>query len=66
MTTVLKMKVNSQEAPVLLDSGSSITVVPETMVAHAQRTGERVAIRAFGAKKSYCCPWLRYPLKLVR
>ena len=49
--TVLSMKVNSQEASVLLDSGSSITVVPEPMVAQARRTGDTVAVKAFGAKK---------------
>ena len=62
--TVLKMKVNSQEAPVLLDSGSSITVVPETMVAHAQRTGERVAIRAFGAKEKLLLPMAEVPFEV--
>lgn len=46
----LSMMVNSQEASVLLDSGSSITVVPESMVAQGQRTGDTVAVRAFGAK----------------
>ena len=50
--TVLKMKVNSQDASVLLDSGSSVTVVPENMVAQAQRTGDTVAVRAFDAKKT--------------
>ena len=38
--TSLRMKVNSQVVPVLLDSGSSVTVVPENMVAETQKTGQ--------------------------
>ena len=62
--TVLKMKVNSQEASVLLDSGSSITVVPENMVVQAQRTGETVAIRAFGAKQHLVLPMAEVPFEV--
>ena len=62
--TVLKMRVNGQEAPVLLDSGSSITVVPEVMVAQAQRTGERVAIKAFGAKEHVLLPMAEIPFEI--
>ena len=62
--TVLKMRVNSQEASVLLDSGSCITVVPETMVAQAQKTGETVAIRAFGAKEMLVLPMAEVPFEV--
>ena len=62
--TVLRMRVNGQEAPVLLDSGSSITVVPEVMVAQAQRTGEKVAIKAFGAKEHVLLPMAKIPFEI--
>ena len=62
--TVLEMTVNSQAASVLLDSGSSITVVPETMVAQAQTTGETVEIRGFGAKESLVLPLAEVPFEV--
>ena len=62
--TVLSMKVNSQEASVLLDSGSSITVVPESMVAQGQKTGDTVAIRAFGAKTNLLLPMVEVPFEV--
>ena len=62
--TVLKMKVNSQDASVLLDSGSSVTVVPENMVALAQRTGDTVAVRAFGATKHLVLPMAEVPFEV--
>ena len=59
--TFLSMRINSQEAMVLLDSGSSVTVVPETMVAQAQKTGDTVAVRGFGAKKHMLLPMAEIP-----
>ena len=62
--TSLRMKVNSQEAMVLLDSGSSVTVVPETMVAQTQKTGDTVAVKGFGAKKHMLLPMAEIPFKV--
>ena len=62
--TVLRMRVNSQVVPVLLDSGSSVTVVPGAMVAEAQKTGNTVAIKGFGAKKYIELPMAEIPFKV--
>ena len=62
--TVLRMKVNSQSVPVLLDSGSSVTVVPENMVAETQKTGDIVAIKGFGAKKYIELPMAEIPFEV--
>ena len=62
--TVLTMAVNGQKVPVLLDSGSTITVVPETMVAQAQKTGDKVALRAFGAKQPLLLPMAKIPFEV--
>ena len=58
------MAVNGQKVPVLLDSGSTITVVPETMVAQAQRTGDKVALKAFGAKQPLLLPMAKIPFEV--
>ena len=62
--TVLRMMVNSQEVSVLLDSGSFVTIVPETMVARAQQTGKTVAVRAFGAKENLFLPMAEVPFEV--
>ena len=62
--TSLRMKVNSQVVPVLLDSGSSVTVVPENMVAETQKTGDTVAVKAFGAKKYLVLPMAEIPFEV--
>ena len=49
---MLSGKVNNQKVSVLLDSGASISVVPDSMVAKNQLTGDMVAVKAFGVKKS--------------
>ena len=54
--TVLKGKVNGVEASILLDSGASISVVPEVMVAPEQRTGEQVAVKPFQSKVPLVLP----------
>ena len=40
--------VSGHEVRVLLDSGASITVVPESLVSLDQRTGSKVAVKPFG------------------
>ena len=40
----------------ILDSGASISVVPESIVAPNQRTGRSVAVRAFGSKVPVSLP----------
>ena len=62
--TMLSMKVNSQIVPVLLDSGSAISVVPERMVADSQRTGEVVAIKGFGADDYIELPMAEVPFEV--
>ena len=59
--TVLKMKVNSQSVPVLLDSGSAVTA---NMVAETQKTGDIVAIKGFGAKKYIELPMAEIPFEI--
>ena len=61
---VLWMTVNGQPAPVLLDSGSAITIVPETMVAQAQKTGETITIRGYGARQSLVLPLAEIPFEI--
>ena len=62
--TVLEMTVNGQAVPVLLDSGSAITVVPETMVAQAQQTGGMVELRGFAAKETLVLPLAEIPFEI--
>ena len=60
----LSGKVNGQEALVLLDSGASISVVPEAMVASEQKTGSMVAVKPFGSKKPLLLPTAEVPFKI--
>ena len=62
--TVIEMVVNGQNMPVLLDSGSAITVVPEDMVAQAQRLEETVELRGFGAKDAFVLPLAEIPFEV--
>ena len=64
MDTRLQMKVNSQVVSVLLDSGSSVTVVPGGMVAEAQKTGDTVAIKGYGAKNYIELPMAEIPFEV--
>ena len=48
--------VNGHETLVLLDSGAAISVVPESLVAPGQLTGNSVAVKPFGAKKPMLLP----------
>ena len=62
--TVLEMIVNGQTVPVLLDSGSAITVVPGTMVAQAQHTGEKVELRGFAARETLVLSLAEIPFEI--
>ena len=64
--TILNMVVNGQKVPVLLDSGSAITVVPEVMVAQAQRLEETVELRGFGAKDSFVLQLAEIPFEVEK
>ena len=61
---ILDVKVNGQVVPVLLDSGSAVTVVPERMVAKSQRTGEVVEIKGFGASRFVELPLAEVPFEV--
>ena len=54
--TQLEGSVNGVGVSIVLDSGASISVVPELIVAPDQRTGRRVAVRAFGSKVPVSLP----------
>ena len=60
----LSGKVNNQEALVLLDSGASISVVPESMVTPDQKTGSMVAVKPFGSKKPLLLPTAEVPIQI--
>ena len=60
----LSMLVNSQVVSVLLDSGSAVTVVPANIVAEAQKTGDTVAIKGFGAKEYVELPMAEIPFEV--
>ena len=58
------MVVNGQTVPVLLDSGSAITVVPEAMVAQAQKLEEKVELRGFGAREPFVLNLAEVPFEV--
>ena len=60
----LSGKVNNQEVLVLLDSGASISVVPESMVISEQMTGSMVAVKPFGSKKPLLLPTAEVPFQI--
>ena len=49
--SVLPGRVNGREASILLDSGASISIVPEGMVRQELRTGHYVLVRSFQSKE---------------
>ena len=57
--TVMEGTVNGRKASVLLDSGASITVVPEAMVEPELLTGSFVSVRAFQSKDFMTLPTAR-------
>ena len=54
--TVLEGKVNGGRASILLDSGASISVVPDVMIGQELRTGEHVSVRTFQSKVPMTLP----------
>ena len=54
--TQVEGSVNGIDVSIVLDSGASISVVPELIVSPDQRTGRRVAVRAFGSKVPVSLP----------
>ena len=60
--TFLEMEVNGQVVSVLLDSGAAISVVPSSMVAQAQYTGESVELRSFASAKVTVLPMAEIPM----
>ena len=62
--TVLEGKVNGGEAAILLDSGASITIVPEVMVGPKKLTGETVSVRAFQSKAPMLLPTARVKFEI--
>ena len=57
--TVLAGKVNGVETSIVLDSGASISIVPEGMVGPELLTGETVSVRAFQSKVPMRLPTAR-------
>ena len=57
----LSGKVNGRAVPILLDSGASISAVPESMVDKVQMTGSTVAVRPFGSRKPLLLPAAKVP-----
>ena len=49
--TVMKGTVNGKRASLLLDSGASITVVPESMVDEGDRDGRSVCVKAYRSEE---------------
>ena len=62
--TVVEGVVNGQEVPIVLDSGASISVVPEEMVEEELLTGEVVAVMAFQSKEPVNLPTARVSFKV--
>ena len=62
--TMLDMVINGQEVSVLLDSGSAVTILPEKMVAQAQRLKETVELKGFGAKESFVFQLAEVPFEV--
>lgn len=62
--TVIEGVVNGVDASVLLDSGASITIVPEGMVGPELRTGDHVSVRAFQSKVPLRLPTAKIRFKI--
>ena len=62
--TVLEGKVNGAGASILLDSGASISIVPEVMVGPELLTGEHVSVRAFQSKVPMTLPTAKVTFKV--
>ena len=62
--TVVEGVVNGQEVPIVLDSGATISVVPEEMVGEELLTGEVVSVMAFQSKEPVSLPTARVQFKV--
>ena len=62
--TVIEGVVNGQEVPIVLDSGATISVVPEVMVGDELKTGEIVSVMAFQSKEPVNLPTARVQFKV--
>ena len=62
--TLLEMRVNGQNAQVVLDSGAAMTVVPQAMVAQAQLTGDKVVLKGFLAEEAVVLPTAKIPFSM--
>ena len=62
--TVIEGVVNGQEVPIVLDSGATISVVPEAMVGEELLTGEVVSVMAFQSKEPVSLPTARVQFKV--
>ena len=60
----LSEKVNGKEVPVLLDSGATISVLPESMVTPEQMTGSTVTVKPFGSRKPLLLPTATVPFHI--
>ena len=57
-------KVNVKDLSVLLDSGATISVVPESMMNTDQLTGSMVAVKPFGSRKPLLLPTAKVPFHI--
>ena len=64
MDIVIDGIVNGQEVPIVLDSGTAISVVPEGMVSDELLTGEVVSVMAFQSKEPVSMPTARVQFKV--
>ena len=62
--TVIEGIVNGQEVPIVLDSGATISVVPEVMVGDDLLTGDVVSVMAFQSKEPVTLPTARVQFKV--
>ena len=62
--TVIEGVVNGLEVPIVLDSGATISVVPEVMVGDDLLTGEVVSVMAFQSKEPVTLPTARVQFKV--
>ena len=62
--TVIEGVVNGQEVPIVLDSGATISVVPEGMVDEELLTGKVVSVMAFQSKEPVSLPTAKVQFKV--
>ena len=62
--SVVKGVVNGKEVSIVLDSGATISVVPEDMVGEELKTGEIVSVMAFQSKEPVNLPIARVKFKI--